>query len=235
KNTTVEAGMSVSQDFIDATQDQNPDAELRVTDAERRSASFTLGFSQVLGKSTLMSSSVNIANFTGYMSDPYKEIWISDIGETVPDSRPHRRSQWAWSNRLRQNFNSVKGALHFDYRYFGSNWEMDSHTVDVRWVQDFGGGWQVTPSVRYYSQGAAIFFSNWYDFERADGFHSSDYRLSEYSAISARFKVSKQFKHGAVHLLYENYTSDATSDDPQLASPSLVDFSYITVGFDWRF
>lgn len=235
KNTTVEAGMSVSQDFIDATQDQNPDAELRVTDAERRSASFTLGFSQVLGKSTLMSSSVNIANFTGYMSDPYKEIWISDIGETVPDSRPHRRSQWAWSNRFRQNFNSVKGALHFDYRYFGSNWEMDSHTVDVRWVQDFGGGWQVTPSVRYYSQGAAIFFSNWYDFERADGFHSSDYRLSEYSAISARFKVSKQFKRGAVHLLYENYTSDATSDDPQLASPSLVDFSYITVGFDWQF
>lgn len=235
KNTTVEAGASVSQDFIDATQSQEPGAQPRITDAERRSASFSLGFSQILTRSTLISSSVNVANYVGYMSDPYKLIWVEDINDTVPDNRPHRRTQWAWSNRLRQDIKPLNAAIHFDYRFFGSNWEMDSHTVDMRWVQDFGHGWQVTPSFRYYVQSAAVFFRNWYDFERADGFLSSDYRLSEYSAVSARFKVSKEFKFGAVHLLYENYTSDAETDDPQFASPSLVDFSYFTLGFDWRF
>ncbi len=235
KNTTVEAGGSISRDFIDATQDQNPNALLRVTDAEKRSVSFSLGVSQILTRSTLVSSSFNLANYSGYLSDPYKEIWISDLGQTIPDSRPRDRSQWSWSNRIRQDIKALKGSIHLDYRYFGNTWKMDSHTGEIRWVQDFGGGWQVTPSVRYYTQTESIFFRNWYETQRNDGFHSSDYRLSEYSAISARFKISKLFRFGAVHVMYENYTSDAISEDPRFASPSLVDFEYITVGFDWRF
>lgn len=241
KNTVLEFGFSVSKDNIDATQDPNrlPSAPLRATDKEKTSGSASIGLSQILSKSSVFSTSINFASYSGYLSDPYKSVYLVDNGfgvsEVEEDSRPGSRNQWAWSNQYRQHFSGANGSLHIDYRYFYSDWETASHTVDLRWAQELGSGWTVIPAIRYYDQSAAAFFQNWYEYRRADGYYSSDYRLSDYNAVSAKLKIIKRFSAAALHFSYESYSSEAGMDEPLFASPALVDFAHISIGFDVSF
>ncbi len=241
KNTILELGLSASKDSINATQDPNrlPGAPTRIVDEKKISGSYTLGISQILSRSSIFSSSLNVASYSGYLSDPYKSVYLVDNGfgfsEVGIDNRPDKREQLAWSNQYRQHFSKVNGSLHLDYRYFFSDWETKSHTLDLRWAQEFGTGWTVIPSIRHYDQTAAAFFQNWYELPRADSFQSSDYRLSDYQALSLKLKIIKKFTNTALHFSYENYTSEAGEENPILSSPALVDFSHVSIGFDFRF
>ncbi len=237
KNTSFELGASASQDFIDATPNELalPGDPSRVTGEEKNSLSVSLGLSQVLSQTSVLSSSFNFARYSGYMSDPYKEVWVIDINDTVADTRPDLKEQWAISNQFRKYFEKAGGALHIDYRFFQSNWETSSHTVELRWVHAWESGWQLSPSVRFYDQSEAAFFRNWYEFQRSDGYLSSDYRLSAYTAVSAKLRLMKRFSYGALVFSFEDYSSEAKENTAMMASPSLVSFSHLSVGFDIRF
>ena len=224
KNTSFELGASVSQDFIEARQ----------IDDEKTSASVTVGLSQIIDKSSIVSSSLNFASYNGYLSDPYKEVWVTGGTGIIADARPDSRNQWAWSTSYRKHFEKLNSSLHADYRLFGNDWDTLSHTLDLRWLYEFGDGWVVTPSLRYYQQSRAEFFQNWYESIPADGYVSSDYRLSDYNANSLRLKITKKLDFGALHLSMEKYTSSSSTNTPIFSSPALVDFSYITIGLDLR-
>jgi hypothetical protein len=187
---------------------------------------FNLGLSQILNKNTLLQLSANFTRQNGYLSNPYKFVYIrgeitaeeyyalsqatspGDINwndithlevvglELFREVRPNQRNQFSFSTRLNQYLPAMDAALHMDYRYYLDDWGIDSHTMELKWLQKLPWGLTVTPNLRYYSQSKADFFAPYFLAPRSDGHYSSDFRLSGYGALSSGLTVSKQFNRG---------------------------------------
>ena len=119
--------------------------------------------------------SLNISEQSGFLSDPYK----------LKDVRPSDKTQIAVTNSYRHFFEDSNSALHINYRYYHDDFGISSHVVDSSWHQNFGRSLRVVPSIRYYTQSAANFFTNIDDFAKPESqYQSSDYRLSAFGALS---------------------------------------------------
>ena len=213
--TSLDYGINTSKDYIDAT-----DADIyisRPTEKIKNRLGFVLGASHVLTKTTLLGISFSVASLDGFLSDAYKLALVEGIPKQ--DSRPDSTQQFASSLMWREFFPRANAALHADYRYYSSNWGLKSHTMELGWYQNIGKGWQLIPSVRHYQQTKAEFYQAYYEFKRVDGYYSSDYRLSEFSANSGQLKLRKSFDSFYLDAAYETYTS--TGDNPALISYAL--------------
>lgn len=222
---TLSWGLNASKDFIDAT-----DADIypgRPTEETKNRVGGFAGFSYVMTKNRLMGINLGVSNMDGYLSDPYKLAWVDN--DIVQDSRPGTLNLMNASLLLREYFPKADAALHFDLHFYQNDWEVTSGTVDIAWYQNLGDkGWQLIPSLRYYSQTAAIFYQPYYATARRDGYYSSDYRLSEFNAVSGRIKLSKSWSRVTANLLYESY---AASGD----HPALLSFNMVSLGISGNF
>lgn len=184
----------------------------------------SFGLSQVLDKDTVFQSSVNFSVQNGYLSNPYKEVYIRGIltpedyaamaqnynsfnwnsitnlqvvgVELFRENRPNQRNTWSFSNQLNHFMPNLDATLHADYRFYTDDWSVNSHTFQLKWLQNLGDGWLLTPSVRYYSQSQAFFFAPYYLSPRADNLYSSDYRLSGYGDLSGGVSIGKTLGKG---------------------------------------
>lgn len=224
-------------------------------DESSESNGFNLGLSQVLNKNALLQLSANYTRQSGYLSNPYKYVYVRgevtaeeyyemfNSPETVNWSgitnleivgidlfrevRPNLRNQFSFSTRLNQYIPAVDAALHMDYRYFRDDWGIDSHTMEMKWLQKLPFGLTVTPSLRYYSQSQADFFAPYFLAPRADGMYSSDFRLSGYGALSGGVTVAKQFNRGIkLELGMEYYTHQGNLKLGGGGESDYADFSY---------
>ena len=228
-------GVGYSNDDLNPTDGGTTQFPDRISRASKDSLSVYGGVSQVIDAQTTVQSSISYAKHDGYLSDPYKLAFVN--GTTINDSRPSSRAQFAWLTRFRHYFANLKSALHLDYRYFSDDWDIVSHTVEAAWYRDVGNGWQVTPSVRFYSQSQASFYAPFYATARSDGLASSDYRLSPYGALSYRLKATKSLADWKLSLSWEQYDSSAGKalDSVTVENPGLVDFNIISFSLSKRF
>lgn len=194
---------------------------------------FNVGLSQIVSKNTLLQLNGTYTNQNGYLTNPYKVVYVR--GEITAyeyyqhgfeerplnqltnlevmgfdlfrETRPDLRNQGALSTHLNQYIPYFDAALHADYRYYLDDWGIDSHTFELSWHQPLPLGFMVTPSLRYYSQSQADFFAPYFLAPRADGYYSSDFRLSGYGSLSGGVAVSKQFSKGvSLEAGFEYYT-----------------------------
>ena len=227
-NTSYTIGGSFSADKIDAT-----DADQfagRPTDESKNMGSIFLGFSQNFSKNLLFGASYTFARYDGYLTDAYKQVFVDGIVQH--ESRPDTRNQSAWGIKFRQFHPSLNAAAHTNYRYYQNSWGVKSHTIDFSWYQSLGWGFQIVPGARFYTQTDAKFYEPFFADIRSDGNYSSDYRLSDHTAISYSLKLSKQIKRHALHVSFERYESKSNEDN---RNPGLVDFTHASVGFDLNF
>ncbi len=187
---------------------------------------YRLGVTQILGKNTLASIGTSYTRRSGFLSNPYKIVYVRGLleaedyidgffegGIATPqqareeldiqdmeiagvdlffERRPKARNEWVFAPKLVQYIPELDGSLHLGYRYYSDSWEIDSHTIDIKWYQPFSGGWLFSPRFRYYSQSKAEFFRPFFLKPRADGNYSSDFRLSGYGTISAGLQIEKK-------------------------------------------
>jgi hypothetical protein len=79
--------------------------------------------------------------------------------------------------------------LDLSYRYMTDDWEIDSHTVDLRFRWPLGDRSYVEPHIRYYSQSEAEFYrSSLIDGEALPEYASADYRLGNFDAVTVGAK-----------------------------------------------
>ncbi len=184
------------------------------------------GLTQVLSKNTLFQFNAGYTAQRGYLSNPYKFVYIRgevtpeeyyDLLVDTPlldgdwakytdlevvgvdifrEVRPRDRDQWFFATQLNQHIPALDASLHFNYRYYKDSWKIRSHTFELSWYQSLPFGITLTPHARYYSQSRAEFFAPYFLAPRADGFYSSDYRLSGYGKLSSGLSFSKQFTKG---------------------------------------
>ncbi|WAR46473.1 DUF3570 domain-containing protein [Methylomonas rapida] len=232
KSTTVFGGYGVTSNDINrstghaASGHSHDEAAPNYPDLKETSTfhNFNLGLSQVLGKNTLFQTSANYSHQQGYLSNPYKYVYIR--GEITPEeyallesadedfnwgqltslemvgielfreNRPSQRNIFSTSNRLNQHIPELDASVHFDYRFYTDDWNINSHTFELKWFQSLPGGFTVTPSLRYYSQSEAEFFAPYFLAPRADGYYSSDFRLSAFGNLTPGITITKEFARG---------------------------------------
>lgn len=238
KLTTVSAGYNISSNQITRTTDHHGTAVEHVHGNNDNSPNypelndtsifngFNLGISQVLTKNTLFQSTANYTNQSGYLSNPYKFVYIR--GEVTPEEyyiieqassgapidwnsitqlemvglelfrevRPESRNLFSISNRINQHIPSLDASAHIDYRYFIDDWGINSHTLELKWFQSLPMGITITPNFRYYSQSQADFFAPYFLSPRSDGYYSSDFRLADFGSLTGGITFSKQFTKG---------------------------------------
>ena len=223
--TTVSAGLSYSSDKVFPT-----DAALfnRVEEDDKQSSSLFVSVSQIINQVSSFQSALSFTEQSGFLSDPYK----------LRDFRPDDKTQIAWSNSYRRFFVSANAALHVNYRYYHDDFGISSHTSDLSWHQNLGRTFQIVPTLRYYNQSAADFFTNVDDFlNPISEYQSSDYRLSAFGAVSGGFSVIADMNSWKVTLTAERYLANDkySAYDVSLPSTALIKYNRISLGIDFRF
>ena len=229
---TIAWGASYSDDEITPT-----DALIfgRVLHAHRDSISVSLALTQVLNRNAVVQSGVSLSRQKGFLSDPYKQVWIDRA--VLNDSRPDKRKMFSWTARFRQYMERSRAALVLDYRFYRDDWKITAHTLDAAWRQPLGDQWELAPSIRYYSQKSPDFYAPFYFTLPADGYWSSDYRLATFGALSYRLNAMFRQERWSLSFGGEYYHSDeslAISGTPE-DTPALVDFWRVTAGFEVKF
>ena len=232
KATSVKGGVAVSFDEIDPTQLAGV---TRVNNEDKDNFSIFGGLTQVINKYTVIQTTLGISHFDGFLSDPYKQVWVA--GSILPDSRPGDRTQYTWVTRLRRYSELLGSALHVDYRFYYDDWDVRSHTLDLGLHKVTESGWALDTSIRYYSQTQADFYEPFYRQARADGEYSSDYRLSPYGSFVFRLGLSESIGEWTVKVAAERYISDKSYSvqSVDVENPALLDYTAVTFGADYSF
>ena len=179
-NTTVAFGIGRASDDIDSV-------NLVARGESKRTTDMMAGITQVLSAQDIVQSNITYAVGRGYFNDPYKAI----------DERPDHRDQLAWLTRWNHYVSSLDATLRLSARYYRDTFGIRAVTLGAEWVQQ-AGSWTVTPSLRYYAQGAA-------DFYRGPPFpvgfvfgqpYSADQRLSAFGALTPGLKIAKALPDG---------------------------------------
>ncbi len=168
------------------------------SDETRTVVDLLFGLTQVVNRRTLMQFNYSISSADGYLSDPFKILSVIDdapgagLGDTVdyvyenrPDSRLKQSLYWQTKYHLSED------VIDFSYRYLWDDWEISSHTFDLRYRYMLDGGSYLEPHLRLYRQEAAEFYRyNLLASEATPTFASADPRLGEFTGTTIGLKYS---------------------------------------------
>ena len=199
KNTQVDFGLGVSLDRHGITgQDLND---------KKHSVSYNLGITQLLSPASFIQTNLSYSQVRGSLSDPYKKVYIEGQGIGL-DLRPDSRYQLAGSVLYAHHFDSNDSALHLSYRYYQDSWNIKAHTINLKYHLPVGKGWMLSPELRYYSQNQAEFYQSYFQAGNIGSYHSSDYRLSGFGAVTVGLSLRKTLTDKAhLELGWQNYRS----------------------------
>lgn len=214
--TTISAGLAYSDDEINPT---DADRFNRIRSADKTNTSAFISLTQILNQFSIVQSGISTARSAGYLSDPYK----------LADRRPAERNQFTWMTSWRRYFRDQQAALHADYRFYDDDYGIRSHTIEFSWHKTFKRQISLVPNIRYYRQTSADFFTSTTDFAQQFELNSSDYRLSQYDALSAGLRINVEVGDYTFIVSGERYAASGSQ------SPALIDFTRVSAGIDYRF
>lgn len=223
RNRTWSFGFGAAKDRIDSVNGV-------VRDRTRETYDYLVGVTQVLRADSLVATTLTWSDGRGEYDDPYKLL----------DSRPGARRILAWQTRYNRYFSGTDATLRLTYRFLSDSFGDRSHALEASWVQALPGGYAVTPTIRYLTQGAASFYR---DPPFPQGLvqgapYTADQRLSAFGAITAGLRIAKTFgasvtADAAINLYRQRGAWRAGGG----GSPGLADFSarWIEFGLEKRF
>lgn len=177
RNVRIEGRASLSDDQVRRAGDPGFVRPLR-------SVALWLGYTQVLGRGTLLQIAGEQRTSVGYHASPYR--WVGLEGPVtcaaqtqlcVPEVVPGRRLRYAVAARARQSL-APWASLGVDYRYYVDSWRLQSHTLSgsLRFVPR--PGLLLDLEYRAYFQGAAWFYRSSYSADPPTRFVTRDRELS---------------------------------------------------------
>lgn len=194
-----------------------------------------LGLTHILDKQSLIQAGLSFTDATGFLSHPYKKVFIQNVG-VIFDARPDHRQQWAFTSSYLRHFDFSDAALQLDYRFYSDDWGIRAHTFEAAWRQPVGGGWMVTPRIRYHSQNEADFFAPYFLGLNSSGNYTSDYRLSGFGAISGGVSLGKRwFDRLSLDVGFEYYEHRSALQLGGATVSSYADVSFYLVNAALKF
>ncbi|HEX5863113.1 MAG TPA: DUF3570 domain-containing protein, partial [Casimicrobiaceae bacterium] len=183
KSTTLGAGVAFSDDGV-SSHDAPDDFRTRIK------RDFFAGVTQLIDERSLVALSLEYSYSTGFLSDPYKLVFVQS-GGLLPDSRPDRRRQTAATLKYLAYVPGIDAALQATGSLSSDNWGIHSGALELQWKKELPAEWLVNAGTRLYTQSSANFYAPLYVTPPEDA-HSSDYRLAGFGSIAWLAGVTKQ-------------------------------------------
>jgi len=272
RNTTLTGGISFSYDLVAPVggvpigMTEMPDfadgeKALDGSDDNKTVIDLLFGVTQVISRKTLMQLNYTYGSSSGYLSDPYKILSIiedddlaTNYGEIInknandgasyryearPDSRAGQSLYWKVVHQLEED------VINASYRYYWDDWGISSHTIDMRYRYELGGGHYLQPHFRYYSQNEADFYIPYLldNNNAAAGIKeaSSDYRLGKMTATTIGLLYGVALSETS-ELTFRGEVMTQSGDEPAkfgvLENQTLypdVDAIIVQVGYTFQF
>ena len=210
KNTTLSIGTAYAYDLIEPeggipdplsamligdSDDPSFESEFNATrigsDDNKTTFDVLFGVTQVINRKMIVQFNYSLSTSSGYLTDPFKVISSvnanGEAQEYLHENRPDERTKHAFFGQTKYHFDS--GFLDASYRYMTDDWEIESHTFDIRYLIPFRNGHFIEPHVRMYTQSAADFYQ---PFIQEDAplpdFISADYRIGDLDTYTVGLK-----------------------------------------------
>jgi hypothetical protein len=222
RNTTVSFGLAFASDTLNPVGGTpaplSPmldvrDLSNRTGDQSKDVVDLVLGVTQVINRNLLVQLNYSLSDANGYLNDPYKIVSLVDpvSGDPVVrvptpgvagpshqylfESRPEERTKHSFFGQAK--YYLAGKVLDASYRYMTDDWDIDSHTVDVRFRWPISDNSYLEPHVRYYTQSHADFYRTSLDSSSPLPVNASaDYRLGEFDAITFGVKYGWKTETG---------------------------------------
>ena len=268
RNTTLSAGFAYSSDQLDpvggAPMPLTP--MLDVGDTSNRSGKqdkdvldLILGVSQVINRDLVVQLNYSFSQSDGYLTDPYKVLSLvaGTTGDTLLrtptgpgvegpshqflfESRPDERTKHSVYAQAKYYMNGK--VLDASYRYMTDDWDIDSHTVDLRFRIPFVETRYLEPHLRFYTQSEAEFFRlSLPDSQPLPTYASADYRLGNFDAVTAGVKYgwkTRNDKDMSVRVEWYQQSGSVPSGQiigNQAGRDNYPDLAALIVQFSYRF
>jgi hypothetical protein len=184
KNTTLAAGLAFSDDGV--SRSDTPD-KVRT----RIKRDLFVGVTQIIDDRSLVALSLAYSYSNGFLSDPYKLVFVQS-GGLLPDARPSVRRQTAATAKYLTYLPAIDSALQAVGSLSTDNWGVHSGTLELQWKKELPAEWLVNAGARFYTQSSADFYAPLYQSAPADGLQTSDYRLAGFGSVAWLAGVTKQ-------------------------------------------
>jgi hypothetical protein len=127
----------------------------------KRVASGLVGISRVLSRRWMIGVTGSRSVERGYLTEPYKIVSLvhPDSGVTVgsiTELRPGTRDRRDVLGSTVYHF--ARDVLYLSYRYYWDDWQVRSHTIDLKYRHELEEPAYFEPHLRLYTQTAASFF-----------------------------------------------------------------------------
>jgi hypothetical protein len=125
---------------------------------------YRAGVTQILSPRWLLSANFEAISDSGYLGSPYRAARV--FGAAVPERNPRTRSSRALKLRTIADAGTLwaRSSLRAEYRYYWDTWDIKAHTAEIgvnKYLGQAGaGGFLLDTSVRLYTQGKALFYSD---------------------------------------------------------------------------
>ncbi len=200
-------------------------------DGSKQVMDLGLGVTQVINRSTVVHLNYTYSDVSDYQTDPFKMLSVvapvtGDLRDTdsyLYESRPDARTKHVFFGRVAKHLG--RDIVHLSYRYFTDDWGINSHTLDLTYRWNLGGGKYLKPHLRYYNQAAADFYKGFLvDGEALPGNASADYRLGDMQAVTYGLTHGRIVGDGHELTLRLEYYVQSGESHPAEAIGVLQDF-----------
>jgi len=238
RNTTLSAGLAVASDSIEpegniptpfGVSQPAGQAQPKGSASETKTTfDILLGATQIINKNSLIQFNYSYSQADGYLTDPFKIISVVDpiTGAPIIEDATTNLSQVVYENRPDSRtkhsiFTQYKHFLSGDvfdisYRYMFDDWDINSHTVDFKYLWKTSGTAFWRPHLRYYQQSEAEFYKSYYVTGEAPtagdstSFATADYRLGEMTTYTIGLEYGHGYKDHGWSLAVEYYLQQPT-------------------------
>lgn len=228
QNTTWDLGLSDTRDLV------NPVNKV-VTDARKRGLEHLVGLRWNASPVDALQLQWTRSAYKGYLSDPYKFL----------DQRPEKRTQSTVLFRWNHHVEDKDSTLRWTVRGVNDTWGAHSFMTQAEWSMPLRPGWRLTPSVRYYTQKQARFFSAPNaanplmpnipaDFRFGQSDLSMDQRLSAFGALTLGLQLDWALNpKNQVNLKLDTYRQRGAWSALQSGTKGMADFNAHFVQLGW--
>jgi hypothetical protein len=255
KNTTLSLGVSAEFDSLSPIGGAPvPGTDYSLSEKtggkSKNDTGLLFSITQVMTRRWISELNLSTNRATGYLNDPYKIVSVIEPSGTTAgylyESRPATRTRNVlyWENRVA--LDSAAAAL--SLRYMTDDWGIRSDTANlsVRWSNSSRTQY-LEPSVRWYQQTAADFYTPWIDSAAVSSIDnaSADSRLGAFHAFTYGVKYALKMpdesgfngSEFSVRLeYYQQFADHKTSGPGSLQTLDLYPgLSSLMLQFGWRF
>lgn len=177
----------------------------------RRNFLADITLTQTLSPVTILRLGCDVSRLSGFQNNPYRAVYVAGLPRL--EKHPSERLRLAGYAKLNTYLRPARASLWLDYRLYGDDWGILSHTVGLKFHQTLSKRLMIRYRYRFYTQTAADFYRRNYPVLTA--FYTEDYKLEPFNSHLFGFMISYAleplaaklplFAQSALDLKYERF------------------------------